>query len=278
MTKNNVWFVTGASKGLGLALVKKLLAQGFSVAATSRKKDELIAAVTVNKESFLPLQMDIVDEMSVNKAISDATERFGTIDVVVNNAGYGQLGAIEEVSDNEVRNCFDVNVFGTLNVIRAVLPTMRKQKSGHIFNISSISGFVGGGGDGIYTATKFAVDGLTESLAADVAPFGIKSTCVLPGYFRTNFLGEGSLRMASESLDAYKNEERTKFLNERNGTQAGDPNKAADVFIELSRAEKPPVHLFLGNDAQEVFHTKVEKLSKQVSEWVELATSTDIEE
>jgi NAD(P)-dependent dehydrogenase (short-subunit alcohol dehydrogenase family) len=278
MTQNNVWFVTGASKGLGLALVEKLLAQGFSVAATSRKKDELIAAVTVNQENFLPLQMNLVDEMSVNKAINDAKERFGTIDVVVNNAGYGQLGAVEEISDDEVRNCFDINVFGTLNVIRAVLPTMRKQKSGHIFNIASISGFMGGAGDGIYSATKFAVDGLTESLAAEVAPFGIKATCILPGCFRTNFLSEGSIRGANEILDAYKNEETTKFLKELDKTQVGDPNKAADVFIELSRAENPPVHLFLGNDAQEVFHTKVAKLSKQVSEWVELATSTDIKE
>jgi NAD(P)-dependent dehydrogenase (short-subunit alcohol dehydrogenase family) len=278
MRKNNVWFVTGASKGLGLALVKKLLAQGFHVVATSRNKEELNAAVTHHKENFLPLQMDLVDETSVHKAIKDTTERFGTIDVVVNNAGYGQLGAIEEISDIEVRNCFDVNIFGTLNVIRAVLPTMRKQKSGHIFNISSISGFAGGGRDGIYTATKFAVDGLTESLAADVGPLGIKATSVLPGYFRTNFLSEGSMRMASEPLDAYKNEEFTKFINERNGEQAGDPDKAAEVFIELSRAENPPVHLFLGNDAQEVFHTKVENLNKQVSEWVELATSTDIKE
>src|SRR4051812_44507847 len=241
MTQNNVWFVTGASKGLGLALVQKLLAQGFSVAATSRNKEDLNVAVTVNKENFLALQMDIADETSVKSAIGEATERFGTIDIVVNNAGYGQLGALEEVSDNEARSCFDVNVFGTLNVIRAVLPTMRKQKSGHIFNIASISGFGGNALDGIYSATKFAVNGLTESLAAEVAPFGIKATCVLPGYFRTNFLSEGSLRMANEPLDAYKNEEFTKFLNDRDGTQAGDPNTAADVFIELSRAKNPPV-------------------------------------
>ncbi|GAS83159.1 SDR family oxidoreductase [Paenibacillus amylolyticus] len=278
MTQNNVWFVTGASKGLGLALVQKLLSQGFSVAATSRNKDDLIAAVTVDTENFLPLQMDLVDELSIQKAISEVKERFRTIDVVVNNAGYGQLGAIEEISDMEVRNCFDVNVFGTINVIRAVLPIMRQQQSGHILNVASIAGFRAGNRNGIYAATKFAVDGLTESLAADGAPFGIKATCVLPGYFRTKFLSEGSLRLAENPLDAYKDDEFTKFLNGRDGAQMGDPNKAADVFIELSRAENPPVHLFLGNDAQVEFHKKMEDLNSQATAWKELSTSTDFEE
>ncbi|MCJ7992782.1 SDR family oxidoreductase [Priestia sp. OVS21] len=277
MTGNQVWFVTGASKGLGLALVEKLLHQGFYVAATSRNKAELQSAVTANQKNFLPLQVNLVDEVSVKKAIKDTVECFGRIDVVVNNAGYGQIGAIEEISDREVRDCFNVNVFGTLNVIRALLPTMRKQKSGHIFNISSISGFRGGAGDGIYTATKFAVTGLTESLAADIAPFGIKATCILPGFFRTKFLSEGSMRMPIDRLEAYEEQdnELADFLIQRNGTQIGDPAKAADVLIHLSQVENPPVHLFLGNDAQEVFHTKIEGLNEEVSEWAELATSTD---
>ncbi|WP_057914270.1 SDR family oxidoreductase [Peribacillus muralis] len=280
MIQNNVWFVTGASKGLGLTLIKKLLTEGFSVAATSRNQDQLNAIITEHNENFLPLQVDLVDEGSVRNAINKTIERFGTIDVVVNNAGFGQFGALEELTDKEARMSFDVNVFGTLNVIRAALPNLRQQRSGHIFNLSSIGGFVGFDGAGIYGATKFAINGLTESLATDLAPFGIKATCVLPGFFRTNFLSEDSVRYPSEPIDAYKEatENMKDFYAEKNGKQLGDPNKATEVFIELSRLENPPVHLFLGSDAHELFQNKVEQLTKEVSDWVELSTYTDIKE
>ena len=170
--KNKIWFVTGASKGLGLALVKKLLSSGYRVAATSRNVKDLQHAVNAGREVFLPLSVDLKSENSVENAIKETVSHFGSIDVVVNNAGYGLVGSLEELTDEEVRQNFDVNVFGVLNVIRKVLPYMRKQKSGHILNIASIDGFTGTfPGFGSYIATKFAMHGFSESLAAEVKPF-----------------------------------------------------------------------------------------------------------
>jgi NAD(P)-dependent dehydrogenase (short-subunit alcohol dehydrogenase family) len=182
MKNEKVWFVTGASKGLGLTLVKKLLGEGFRVAATSRNEQALIDAVGEKLENFLPLEMDLLCERSVSEAVSKTVDAFGEIDVVVNNAGYGQLGTLEELSDEEVRNNFDVNVFGVLNVIRSAMPHLRAQRSGHVFNISSIGGYTAGfGGWGIYCSTKFAVAALTESLAAEMKLFNVKATVVYPG-------------------------------------------------------------------------------------------------
>ncbi|RYG48545.1 MAG: SDR family oxidoreductase, partial [Chitinophagaceae bacterium] len=200
---NNVWFITGASKGFGLEMTKQLLAQGDMVAATSRNIAELEKLIGQN-ENFLPLSMDIVDETDVARAIEATVSRFKKIDVVVNNAGYGLLGSVEELTDAESRKNFDVNVFGSLNVIRQALPTLRKQRSGHIFNISSIGGYVGDfSGFGIYCATKFAVIGFTEALAVETAEFGIKVTAVLPGYFRTNFLNSDSLVTPRNEISDY---------------------------------------------------------------------------
>lgn len=193
---NKVWYITGASRGLGLALVKELLQQGYKVAATSRNKQELIQAVENASNDFLPLQVNLLDENSVQASIAKTKDWFGNIDVVVNNAGYGLSGALEELSDTETRANFDVNVFGSLNVIRKVMPLLRAQQSGHIFNIASIGGFTGAfPGFGIYCATKFAVHGFTESLAEEAKPFGIYATVVSPGYFRTNFLTDSSLSL-----------------------------------------------------------------------------------
>ncbi|RZK90451.1 MAG: SDR family oxidoreductase, partial [Pedobacter sp.] len=174
MNTRKTWLITGASKGLGLTLAKKLLAQGYNVAATSRTIDALKDAVKIDSQNFLPLAMNIVDEEDVAKAIDEAVAHFGSIDVVVNNAGYGLIGGLEELTDEEARTNFDVNVFGSLNVIRKALPYLRAQKNGHIFNISSIGGFSGGfPAFGIYCATKFAVHGFTESLYHEAKPFGI---------------------------------------------------------------------------------------------------------
>src|SRR5215216_1241694 len=171
MSNQNIWFVTGASKGLGLTLVKKLLSEGYKVAATSRNISDLESAVGVTSDAFLPLAVNIKSEESVQQAIEKTIGTFGKIDVVVNNAGYGMLGGLEETTDQEARDNFEVNVFGSLNVIRKVLPYLRNQQSGHIINISSIGGFVGGyPGFGIYCATKFAVNGFTEALDAEVKP------------------------------------------------------------------------------------------------------------
>jgi short-subunit dehydrogenase len=174
------WFITGASKGFGLSLVKQLLAAGQSVAATSRNLAELVIAVGSTADNFLPLEVDLADEDSVGCAMHKTKKAFGRIDVVINNAGYGIGGSIEELTDDETRGNFNVNVFGTLNVIRMVMPYMRYQKSGHIINISSIAGFAPGTGWSVYAATKFSIEGLSTVLAEDVREFGIKVTVVAP--------------------------------------------------------------------------------------------------
>lgn len=276
MNTQKVWFVTGASKGLGLSLVQKLLTEGYKVAATSRNIKTLIEEVGGQK-NFLPLQVDLVSEQSVQKAIAETMQTFGSINVVVNNAGYGQLGTLEELSDKESRQNFDINVFGSLNVIRNVMPYLRKQKSGAIFNISSIGGFYGNfPGWGIYCATKFAVAGFTESLAAEAQAFGISATVVYPGYFRTGFLTQESLGTPEKPIDAYEDARASQAMHENdiNGNQVGDPEKAAAVLIEIAESANPPLHLFLGQDAYDLAKVKMEAVQKDMSVVEALATST----
>jgi len=271
------WMITGASKGLGLTLAKKLLAQGYNVVATSRTINALKDAIGENKSNFLPLAMDIVDEENVKAGIDKAVEHFGSIDVVVNNAGYGLIGGLEELTDEEARTNLDVNVFGSLNVIRKVLPYLREQKNGHIFNISSIGGFSGGfPAFGIYCATKFAVHGFTESLQQEVQPFGINVSLVMPGYFRTNFLEQGSAIKPKNEIDAYQNVRAVQdaHLQEINTNQPGDPEKAADVMIEVANQANPALHLFLGADAYKVANDKIDLVKKDMEEFRSLATKT----
>lgn len=280
MENRKVWFVTGASKGLGLALVQKLLANGFAVAATSRSIDELKTAVGSTSEQFLPLGVSLTDEQSLGNAIADTLAAFGHIDVVVNNAGYGLAGSLEELSDAESRGNFDVNVFGTLNVIRAVLPHLRAQHSGHIFNISSIAGVTGGfPGFGIYCATKFAVSGLSESLAAEVADFGVKVTVVEPGYFRTDFLTAGSFVTPKNGIAAYQNVRDSEALHQQqiNGRQPGDPAKAADAMIRIAGEANPPLHLVLGEDAFGLAQTKLATFSEELENWKTVSVSTNFD-
>lgn len=265
-SNQKVWYITGASKGLGLALAKQLLNEGKKVAATSRTIEDLKKAVGEN-ENFLPLAVNILSEESVQESIEKTISRFGSIDVVVNNAGYGLAGALEELTDAEARQNFDVNVFGSLNVIRKVLPYLRKQQSGHIFNVSSIGGFTGTfPGFGIYCATKFAVQGFTESLAEEVKAFGIKATIVSPGYFRTNFLDENSLSVPKNQLQEYKSvrEVQAAHENEINGNQPGDPQKAATAFIKAAEMQNPPVHMFLGDDAYGMAEVKMQAVRKDM--------------
>jgi len=276
METQKVWYITGASKGLGLALVKKLLASGYKVAATSRNLQQLVEAVNYNGENFLPLEVDLSNDQSVKQSLQQTTDKFKTIDVVLNNAGYGIGGSIEELTDAETRASFDVNVFGTLNVIRNVMPYLRGQNSGHIINISSIAGFAAGTGWSIYAATKFAVVGLSEVLAEDVKEFGVNITVVMPGAFRTEFLTADSLVYAANSTGVYKaisaSHERYAGMN---GAQAGDPEKAADVFIELSEMEKPPLRLFMGTDAKDRATKKIEILTEEVKDLADLSAATD---
>jgi NAD(P)-dependent dehydrogenase (short-subunit alcohol dehydrogenase family) len=276
MNTQKTWFVTGASKGLGLSLVNQLLNKGFNIAATSRSITDLTKVVGEHP-NFLPLSVNIKAEDSVANAIDQTISRFGKIDVVVNNAGYGLTGSLEELSDEEARENFDVNVFGSLNVIRAVMPHLRAQQSGHIFNVSSIGGFTGNfPGFGIYCATKFAVQGFTESLGAEVKSFGIKATIVSPGYFRTNFLMPDSLSTPKNEIREYKEVRAVQAAhqNDINGNQAGDPDKAALVMIAAAESAEAPMHLFLGADAYGIAARKMEDVKADMEAWRELATST----
>ncbi|WP_276479928.1 oxidoreductase [Paraflavitalea pollutisoli] len=277
MANSKVWLVTGASKGLGLALVQELLTQGYAVAATSRNKQELIDAVNTTDHHFLPLQVDLNNEGSIQKAIDETINLFGQLDVVVNNAGYGLAGSLEELSDTEARKNFDVNVFGTLNIIRRVMPYLRAQQSGHIFNISSIGGFTGNfPGFGIYCATKFAVEGLTESLSAEIRSFGIHATIVSPGYFRTQFLSQGSFAVPSNPIEAYKvvREVQAAHQHQINGNQMGDPVKAAKALIEVATSKNPPLHLFLGSDAFQLAVDKINAVQTEMETWKAVTVST----
>jgi len=275
---NRVWFVTGASKGLGLVLVRELLACGYRVAATSRNVRELVARVSEASSQFLPLQVELTDETSVVAAVSKTKAHFGALDVVVNNAGYGQMGTVEEVTDAEARRNYDVNVFGTLNVLRAVLPELRTQRSGHVFNISSIGGLVGGfSGWGVYCSTKFAIAGITEALHADVAPFDVKVTLVYPGYFRTDFLAADSVSRPSHPIEAYAaaRASETKHIDEINGSQPGDPAKAARAMIDVFERPVAPLHLLLGSDAVSMAEAKLSQVRGELDELRSISVSTD---
>jgi NAD(P)-dependent dehydrogenase (short-subunit alcohol dehydrogenase family) len=278
MENSKIWLVTGGSKGLGLALVRALLAGGYRVAATSRSLADVTTAVAAPSERFLPLAMDPVDEGSVQRALGAVQQHFGSVDVVVNNAGYGQLGAVEEVTDVEARRNFDVNVFGTLNVLRATLPTLRKRGSGHVFNVASIGGYVGGfSGFGVYCATKFAVAGLTESLHQDLLPLGVKVTLVYPGYFRTSFLKQGSRALPAQAISAYAAARASEIQHTQqiDGNQPGDPEKAALALIATYEAENPPLHLFLGSDAVALAQAKLAQVERAIEEQRSLSVSTD---
>jgi len=276
MSNKKVWFVTGASKGLGLALVKKLLQEGYRVAATSRNRDTLAAAVGVVHDNFLPLQADLADEKSVEKAIADTVHKFKSLDVVVNNAGYGIGGAVEELSKAEIDESFAINIFAVLNVVRKAMPQLRAQRSGHIINVSSIAGLAGATGWSVYAAVKSAVIGFSEVLAQDVAGLGIKVTVVAPGAFRTSFLTEDSLVIAQNHIEDYTDVHQShKRYFAMDGAQTGDPDKAAEVFIQLAENPQPPVRLYLGPDAYKRAIDKLDLIRNDLETWKDVSHSTN---
>jgi NAD(P)-dependent dehydrogenase (short-subunit alcohol dehydrogenase family) len=278
MGMKKVWFITGASKGLGLSLVHQLLKAGQSVAATSRNIGELKKAVNNDTGKFLPLAVNLADEKGVEVAIQATIAKFERIDVVINNAGYGIGGSIEELSDAETRNSFDVNVFGTINVIRKVSPYLRAQRSGHIINIASIAGIAGATGWAVYSAAKSAVIALSEVSAEDLKEFGVKVTVVAPGAFRTSFLTPDSLILAANPIAEY---EEVRAIHRKyikmDGQQIGDPEKAAAAMISLASMPNPPVHLLLGNDAFQRANTKLASLQKEFNDWKAITISTDFD-
>ncbi len=275
--QRKTWFVTGCSKGIGLELVKQLLSEGYNVAATSRNAETLTEAVGTSSPHFLPLQMDLANEESVGKAVESAMAHFKSIDVLVNNAGYGLIGGIEEASHKEVQKIYDVNVFGLLNVTRAVLPHMRAAQSGHIFNMSTVFGLIAGAGWGAYCGTKFAVEGISEALAQEVEPFGIQVTVIEPGYVRTDFLNSGSIAYPQNPIPAYAAvaEEKRKHQQDVPGTQIGDPERIAGVIINLAQESKAPLRILLGSDALRFANYKVQMLQEGIEANKETTLSTD---
>ena len=276
MDNKKVWFVTGASKGLGLQLVRQLVRDGHQVAATSRNTRALTEAIGSHNGWLLPLTVNLADDSSVAAAMQEAHKTFGRLDVIVNNAGYGIGGSIEELTDEETRAAFDVNVFGTLNVIRQAMPYLRQQQSGHIINISSIAGFAGATGWSVYAATKAAVNALSEVLLADVQEFNIHVTVVVPGAFRTSFLTPDSLILARHPIDsstAIRNS-HTRY-QQMSGLQAGDPDKAVTVLRQITEQANPPLYLLLGTDAFQRANQKLDTLQKAFAAEEQRTRSTD---
>lgn len=274
----NVWFITGAARGIGLSLARQALAQGDRVAGTSRTLASLEKAFGNNNPKLLPLEVDLRSESDVRDAIDKTMTAFGHIDYVVNNAGYGQQGTIEALTDSELRSNFEINVFAPLHVLRHTLPYLRQQRSGHIFNVASIVGFQGGyAGWGSYVSSKFALAGLTETLSAELAELGIKATVVYPGPVRTGFLSKDSLVVAQRSIPDYVAAQSSLdlHLNGLDGKQAGDPEKVAALILQTAMAVEPPVHLFAGTIANTLAEQKMQAVRNDLSIWRDASDATD---
>ena len=271
-----VWFITGASRGFGARITAEALSRGDAVVATARDPSTITKQFG-NHERLLAVKLDVTNEAQAHEAAGAAVKKFGRIDVLVNNAGFGLLGAVEEASDAETQRVFGTNVFGLLNVTRAVLPHMRRQRSGHVMNISSVGGYTGYPGWGVYGATKFAVEGLSEAMHAELAPLGIHVTVVEPGFFRTDFLDDQSLiRTRQEIADYADTVGKTRNVAaDVNHAQRGDPSKLAAAFMKLADATTPPSRLPLGSDTVERIEAKHTLVEKELAAWRDVATSTD---
>jgi NAD(P)-dependent dehydrogenase (short-subunit alcohol dehydrogenase family) len=271
------WFITGANRGLGLEIARAALARGDSVVATSRDTGELEEHLAEHGDRMLAAQVNVTDAATIDAAVRAALERFGRIDVLVNNAGYGQLGAFEEITPETIARQFATNVFGVFDVTRAILPAMRAQRSGHVITISSIAGIEGFEGSSVYCSTKHAVSGWSEGVAKEVAPFGIRMTCVYPGRFRTDFLDPSSVRYGEIAIDDYLDfsARRRAALDADNHLQLGDPTKFAEVILTLADETDPPEQFGAGSDAYAVFMKKAASLTGTAERWKALSLSTD---
>jgi NAD(P)-dependent dehydrogenase (short-subunit alcohol dehydrogenase family) len=243
-----VWFITGCSTGFGRALAQLIVQRGWRLVATARDKSRVADLVEQAEDRVLAVDLDVGDAAQVAAAVAAAQARFGRIDVLVNNAGYGYQSSIEEGVEAQIRAQFDANVFGLFAMTRAVLPSMRAQRSGHILNITSVAGLIGFPGSGYYAASKHAVEGFSDSLSAEVKPLGISVTCVEPGPFRTDWAGR-SLQQTTSTLEDYKDTvaKRMATTKASSGSQAGDPVRAGEVMIALTQMQEPPRHLPLGS-------------------------------
>lgn len=281
MTQNTnpVWFITGCSTGFGRELAKLVVARGWRVVVTARDRATVADLAQGAEHRVLALSLDVTEAGQIAESVRAATETFGRIDVLVNNAGYGYQSSIEEGEDDKIRAQFDANVFGLFALTRAVLPTLRAQRSGHILNITSVAGFVGFPASGYYAATKHAVEGFSDSLAAEVAPLGIRVTCIEPGPFRTDWAGRSLVQTASTIADyAETAGTRLKATAAKSGTQAGDPVRAAEAMIRVTEMADPPRHLVLGAWGYDAVTTRLKQRLAEIEAWRETSLGADYPE
>jgi len=271
-----VWFITGCSTGFGRELARAVLAHGYRAVVTARNPDSVRDIAEGHGNRALMLELDVTDAEEVRASVDAAETAFGRIDVLVNNAGIGYFGAIEESDENEVRRMFEVNVFGLARMIQAVLPNMRRRRSGHIVNVSSIGGIRAFPAVGFYSATKFAVVGLSESLALEVEPLGIKVTIVEPSGFRTDWAGRSANEATSEIADyADTAGANRRSIRGNSGRQPGDPVRAAEAIIKAVDAKEPPLHLLLGKAALKGANWKLDLLRRNFDAWQETTIGAD---
>ena len=271
-----VWFITGCSTGFGLELARLVLARGWRAVVTARDADRVSGLLEGAEDRALAVSLDVTDAGQITHAVRQAEERFGRIDVLVNNAGYGYQASIEEGEEAEIRAQFDANVFGLFALTRAVLPGMRQRRHGHIINITSIAGFAGFPGSGYYAASKHAVEGFSDALAAEGAPLGIKVTCVEPGPFRTDWAGR-SLKQTPNRIEDYVETagKRLQGTADISGKQAGDPVRAGEAMIHITEIENPPRHLVLGLWGHDAVVKKLQDTLAEVQAWREAGLATD---
>jgi NAD(P)-dependent dehydrogenase (short-subunit alcohol dehydrogenase family) len=275
-TSSPIWFITGCSTGFGRELATAVLEKGWRAVVTARQPDSLAEFSDRYGDRALVLALDVTEASQIEHAIEQTKKTFGRIDVLVNNAGYGYLCAIEEGDDQDVRDMFEVNFFGLVDTIKAVLPVMREQRAGHIVNITSVGGLIGGAGSGYYAATKFAVEGLSEALSGEVTGMGIKITAVEPGPFRTDWAGR-SLKRARQPIEAYAESagKRLASISSASGKQPGDPARAAQAIIAAVQSPNPPAHLILGSDGLGRVKTKLAALQAEIAAWESTTIGAD---
>ncbi len=273
--RGNNWFITGASSGFGRLLAIYLLEQGATVVATARDVNDL-GDFTTRFPGAVVLPLDVTSESSINRAVADAIGHVGHIDVLVNNAGYGVCGAVEEVTEAEYMPMFNTNVFGMINLTKALLPQFRERRSGAIVNLSSIGGLIGSPGWGYYNATKFAVEGLSEALYGELAPMGIHVMLVEPGPFRTEFLGRSG-KAASRRIADYETTvgKTREYFQHQNGKQAGDPQRAVVAMVDAIQSSEPPKHLLLGKLALQRFRTHIREWWQELEKWEDVTEGAD---
>ena len=278
MSDSKVWFITGCSSGFGRSLVKEVLKNGYSVVATARDIGELADLESEYGEKIRVVKLDVTKNEQITEAINSAVDSFGRIDVLVNNAGYGLVGALEEYSDDEMHKNFDTNFWAALNIIRKVLPVMRSQRSGHIINISAGAAIMNETGFSIYAASKAALDLASEALCWELKPLGIFVTNVVPGPFRTDFITR-SLNKAKNDIDDYDQTvgKFVEFLEKIDGKQPGDPDKAAEAIINITKLEKPPLYLYLGEYAYKSANRKIKTMKKYLDDCEEIGLHTDFD-